>query len=553
MAELHSWQLTCLNRIDDIYDDCIANRVPILRTVQELPWPKTLKMAKCFLTQAMQMARNMTVQQAHDWVDFTWRSWQKRDLRGVDILINTNVFCWRFDDASLWRCQPNTSKVCELAKSFIRVGFKRDSPLCSRDNKLAGIGSLRCGDGQARVLALRLVWSVLHEKLVTGQIQYCASLNSIFESLYEVPTVFMAATDETTKIVEQAVRHNMKGTESPVSTFDWATIIMNLSFKDRTVTDLLKTKEETVMHMLDIMDSVTSAYNDQLEMEGVIGPAAKCSLTQRWYFNASDRLDTVRSDFNQSARLDTDGVVIGPAANRGLRERRYFNPSDRLETDGVVIGPAAKRQRMDVEPMCFNTSGRRLRIGSQQLLAIKNILSHATVESFNIMSDHLARVGDYKYSALSDVVLTYKHIWPGSSANHDHLLMQCGMMASEQEAAHTHLLTKAHLNYHALLTDEMHAMLVRKVLLTFEDDVFDVGDPNMRARFQPDVKTWDGCRLIVQHWQQSIKTCAQKDLTKEQFDALEAEVLTGSDMNIHFVKALHGYLFSGTCPCYLIW
>ena len=98
---------------------------------------------------------------------------------------------------------------------------------------------LRFGDGQARVLALRLVWSVLHGKLVTGQIQYCASLNSIFESLYEAPTVFMAATDETTKIVEQAVRHNMNGTESPVSTFDWATIIMNISFKDRTVTDLL--------------------------------------------------------------------------------------------------------------------------------------------------------------------------------------------------------------------------------------------------------------------------------------------------------------------------
>jgi hypothetical protein len=87
----------------------------------------------------------------------------------------------------------------------------------------------------------------------------------------------------------------------------------------------------------------------------------------------------------------------------------------------------------------------------------------------------------------------------------------------------------------------MHAMLVRKVLLAFEDDVFDLGDPNMRASFQPDVKTWDECRLVVQHWQQSIKTCAQKDLTKEQFDALEAEVLTGHHMNIQFVKALQGY------------
>jgi hypothetical protein len=493
---LQPWQQLCREQIHSMYEDSFNNRVPIRKAIQELSWPTSLITAKDTFTSMVKVAHDCNEADASQWVDANWPPLD--EVANHQTLLNTNVYCWRFDDASFWRGQPDTTKVCALAKSFICVGFKKDSPICSRDNRLAGFNCLRFGDGQARGLALRLAWTVLQKNMQSGAITHSPSLNVIFDSLSAIPTCFEETADETTMIVRQAFRQNVKAAMTvPVNTIDWSTIIMGLASSSTTPTDLLsassaQARKANTQRMLDMMGSVTSAYE---------------------------------------AQVDEEGIVMGPAAKRPRRGRRSSKSC--VDNGHTTSLPDDQAQS-------------QVKIGAQRLAAIKQILSYATARSFNMMTTHLVWAGDFRYSGLSDAMLAHKHIWPGSTPNPVMLPTpgQLQINLASQKSSDMMVpsrLTTAMLYYEAELTTEMHESLVNKVLHLFEDEALHIADPSRRVRFRPSVETLDGCRLVIQHWYQSIKECAQQDLSPEDFKELEDAVLYGDAMDGQIIKALERF------------
>jgi hypothetical protein len=490
---LQAWQQTCREHIHTIYEACFQNHVPILKAVQEMSWPTSVQTAKDELICVVKRSHDLSEEDALLWVEQRSMFVQKEAMDHT--LINTHVYQWRFDDASLWRGQPDTSKVCALAKSFICAGFKKDSPICSRDNVMTGFNCMRFGDGQARGVALRLAWTVLKNNILSATVVHSPSLQAIVDTLVAVPTLFEIANDEKTKIVRQAVRQNLKATMTlPVNTVDWATIIVSLTASNTTPLQLLsvtsaQSRKVNAKRMLDMMASVTQVYN---------------------------------------AQVDAEGVVISPPMKRPRRGRR----SSKSSVGDVASTPVSEDQTQS-----------QIRIGAQKIAAIKNMLSYATETSFNMMSAHLVWAGDFKYSGLSDAMLAHKHLWPGSPPNPavlpNHSQYQISL-ASQKACDMTvpQRLRTSPMHYDAVLTYEMHEMLVTKVLVCFEDEALHVTEPSKRLKFRPTVNTLDVCRLIIQHWQQSIKQCAQQDLSEEDFKELEAAVLYGDAMDSHIKKAL---------------
>lgn len=496
---LQTWQQLCRAQIHAIYEDSFNNRVPSLKAIQELPWPTSLTTAKDTFISLVKVAHGCNEADALQWVDANWSS-----LEGVanqQTLRNTNVYCWRFDDASFWRGQPDTTKVCALAKSFIYVGFKKDSPICSRDNALTGFSCLRFGDGQARGLALRLAWTVLQKNIQSGAITHSASLQVVFDSLSSIPTCFEETSDETTTLVRQAVRQNVKAAMTvPVNSLEWSTIIMTIAASSSgiTPTDLLSAasgnaRKANAQRMLDVMGSVTSAYD---------------------------------------AQVDDEGIVMGPVAKRPRRGRRSSKSS--LDTGLATSSPLDDQAQSQIK------------IGTQKLAAIKNVLSHATDKSFKLMTTHSVWAGDFRSSGLSDAMHAHKHMWPGSVPNPT-MLPTAGQLQinlASQKSSEMMVparLTTALLYYEAELTYEMHESLVYKVLVFFEDEALHIADPSRRARFRPSIENLDGCRVVIQHWHQSIKECAQKDLSPEDFKELEDAVLNENAMDSQIIKALERF------------
>ena len=489
------WQQLCREQIHTIFEDCFQKRVTILKTVQDMSWPTSLDTAKASMVSVLKVSHNVSEEVASQIVEAKWPSHPGLENDGG--LYTTNVYCWRYDDASLWRGQPDTTKVCGLAKSFICVGFKKDSPLCSRDRTFDGFSCLRFGDGQARGVALRLAWSILERNILSGEILHSMSLKAIVDSLMSIPTCFDGnGQDEKSMVIRQAVRQNVKATMTVlVNTVDWATIVINLTASSTNPLELLSptpalTRKSNGFRLLEMLTSVTSSYE---------------------------------------AAVDEEGVVMSPAAKRQRRGRRCARTAlDIAGGNSTLDDPA------------------QIRIGSLKLTAIKNILAYATEASFTTLSTHLVWAGDYKYSGLSDNILAHKHLWPGSMPNQTVLpqpnqLQICLATHKIAEKMAPQRLTTAFLQYEEELTVEMHEMLVTKLLYFFEDEALHVVDPSKRLKFRPTVETVDTCRLVIQHWQQSIKQCALADLSEEDFKELEAAVLYGDAMDSQVIKALQRF------------
>ena len=492
------WQDLCREQIHAIYEDCFQKRVTILKAVQDLPWPTSMDVARASVVTVLKVSHNVSEEVASQIVERKW-VFSDLDMSNDHRLQTTTPYSWRYDDASLWRGQPDTTKVCALAKSFISVGFKKDSPICTRDPISGGFRCLRFGDGQARGVALRLAWSILERNILSGEILHSMSLKAIVDSLMSIPTCNDSndgVQDETTKVIRQAVRQNVKASMTvPVNTIDWATIVINLTAANTNPLELLSptpasTRKANGLRLLDMLTSVTSSYE---------------------------------------AAVDEEGVVMAPAAKRQRRGRRCARTAlDIAGGNSTLEDPA------------------QIRIGSLKLTAIKNILAYATTTSFTTLSTHLVWAGDYKYSGLSDNILAHKHLWPGSTPNQTVLPQhsQLQMCLATQKLADSMAparLTTAVLNYEAELTVEMHEMLVRKLLYFFEDEALHVLEPSKRLKFRPTVETVDTCRLIIQHWQQSIKQCAQADLSEADFQELEAAVLYGDAMDSQISRALQRF------------
>lgn len=73
-------------------------------------------------------------------------------------------------------------------------------------------------------------------------------------------------------------------------------------------------------------------------------------------------------------------------------------------------------------------------------------------------------------------------------------------------------LTHAQLDYHRPLQPEEHNLLLQKLLATFEEEVSTVVNV---ANHRPTPDIIAVARFVTQHWQHSIRHCAQTDLNKK--------------------------------------
>ena len=75
----------------------------------------------------------------------------------------------------------------------------------------------------------------------------------------------------------------------------------------------------------------------------------------------------------------------------------------------------------------------RLRIGTNRMLAITNVLTHCTEASYNLLQMHLVWVGEYSLSAINDATLGLAWLWKGSLPDADSLPDDVALLARDAE------------------------------------------------------------------------------------------------------------------------
>ena len=96
-------------------------------------------------------------------------------------------------------------------------------------------------------------------------------------------------------------------------------------------------------------------------------------------------------------KVDQEGVVVEqPVAKKRRGRRQAKNAKDE----------AASAAQAESSP--------EVKVGTTKKDAIKNILNYATPTSYKSMMHHVSFAGGEKRSALTDVILAWKHLWTTS-------------------------------------------------------------------------------------------------------------------------------------------
>ena len=488
--DLQPWQLTLADKLSQLHQECFEKRKALTKTIQEFPALQGVD-ALNEIAFAARVAWNLTPETALN--------------KGKDILApgppdfvgvkNTCILNWSFADDSLWRGLSDNKKIIRLTRSMVTTGFRQDEPINSRTFDLTAadgvLASKFCfGDGQARGLAARLAFQFL--LIYVRQSDESAigdpELMRIMQSLIETPTVFTRSGECSGEdlIVAQAVRQNVKAAMTlPMNTLEWAGMVLR-SCKLR-----LGMSTEHTNLIMQCLQRCTCKYDAHLEV------------------NAYD---------------------MEPIAKRARRGRRKTSAS------ATAIAMAAS-EAIGSEPQRSEAPDEdRIRIGCRRLGAITKVLGHATPKSFDVLQLHLVWAGDYTLSALCDECLGMDHIWPNSMLPEEALADEATLIARDAAAkSHRDLITRGvtvkPMLYEELLTAKQHEQLVEKICSCFEDSALHLADRNRWVALKPNEEQWLAARQVVQHWDQTIKSCCQADLSGEDFEELEKAILYGDAMD----------------------
>ena len=223
--------------------------------------------------------------------------------------------------------------------------------------------------------------------------------------------------DTTTGLINQAIRQNIKGRlTQPLNQLQWAHIVMSshgVSSVDLSSGDAA-VRRELGKQLVKVFDSIQQRYHDRLDSEGI--------------------------------------HVDEQPAKRARRSRRVR--AEKIET----------RETAD--------SQAEVRLGTARQSAIKNLLLHSTTRSFQALEKHISYIGGVSRSAVSDTMLNFKGLWPGSCAS-ESWFPSPAEEATRNAARRTEVIPKrlrtASLEYNQPLTPDQHEALVVKLLTTFEE------------------------------------------------------------------------------------
>ena len=157
-------------------------------------------------------------------------------------------------------------------------------------------------------------------------------------------------------------------------------------------------------------------------------------------------------------------------------------------------------------------------------------------------------VGVWKYNAMQDSVAACASLWPDSLPPEDRrpnamqdMAREVGAKVSEQILDSTQRLARAPLLYTEPLTPKQHEMMLTKGFEIYEADSLHLTNLSEKLRLRPDLDTWLRYRTIIEHWDRSIRTVAEQDMSEADFEEFEAAVLTSATMDQQILDAIQGF------------
>lgn len=232
------------------------------------------------------------------------------------------------------------------------------------------------------------------------------------------------------------------------------------------------------------------------------------------------KLDELLCNFD--TRVDLEGVVVdGPVAKKRRKGRRVSGSKD--------------------EQKALSSDELEIKIGAQKRTAIKNILLWATPESYRMMCVRLSNFvgGGERRSAVTPEVLAWKYFWTMSpspdgqspSEAEEVARRQCKKMVPDR-------VTSTPLQFGVELSPADHNTLVAKTIAIFEGDA-------ERSKGGPIPKVtvdalWN-FRFVVQHWNRSVKLCAETDLDPDTCKLVSEALLFGDALDTQLITALRSF------------
>ena len=371
----------------------------------------------------------------------------------VEGLGRTNVYVWRYDDESLWTGIAPNQKLVKITKSILTTGFWETEPISARTNDLSlhvaddgvqtGVVTNRLlfGDGCVRGMALRWAWALFTKFALQTGAPRTADLKTTFLGLLSIPTVFASHGSFGDALVAQAVQQNIRATMTqPLNSFQWAHIAILAAVSARAGT--------TIEECLDMARGI--------QRNGIL----------------TGSLNSILGKYHKDKHV-LAAADVEPVAKRQRRGRR------RSGAGAAADGDAKEADQDD-----------NLKIGAARLRAIQNILENCTSKSYELLKTHLGTVGQWKDSALHDLTLGLKFLWPGSMPPQERLPTLADIATRDAGAKASQLLVPAGLKtttlfYESPLTEEEHEAVLTKAFHIFEDEATFVGSSETRAHLRP--------------------------------------------------------------------
>ena len=421
----------------------------------------------------------------------------------VDGIICVSPFAWSYTTKSLWRGNTDIKKLARLTRSILN-GFNQAEPVNSRTNDLSDwdgsnllLDRLHFGDGQARGLAVRFAWSLLLQYISDPSFQPSPATARVFRSLIAVPVLFQDAQSGISreqKLVECAVAQNIKAQlTKPLHTLEYIHLVLSLSSGEEE--DLLdwtfpNKRRETGQKLVRLMEAFLHKYTNH-------------ALVQAYDMEA------------------------GPAVKRPRR------------------GRASRDQRAIMDD---NPQEDSLKIGDKRIKAMKNILMFISQRGLERWNEHLVWVGHWKYNAMQDNVAASPNVWPHSLLPEDKrpnamqdMAREVGAKVSEQILEQSHQLARGSLLYNEELTPEQHEMMLTKGFEIYETETLHLTNLKEKLHYRPDLEQWLRYRIVIEHWDRTIRSVAKQDMSDEDFLEFEAAVLKSNIMDQQIMDAIRGY------------
>ena len=118
---------------------------------------------------------------------------------------------------------------------------------------------------------------------------------------------------------------------------------------------------------------------------------------------------------------------------------------------------------------------------------------------------------------------------------------EVGAKVSEQILDSSQRLARAPLLYNEELTPEQHEMMLTKGFEIYETETLHLTNLKEKLHYRPDLEQWLRYRIVIEHWDRTIRQVAKQDMSEPDFLEFEAAVLKSTIMDQQILDAIQGF------------